>query len=671
MDAAETGNLPGSVSPGSVSSVTLKPLPPPIVPQAPKIVNMDPEEVVHAKQINDDDDRPERRNSVFSATERRNSAFTGSPTWAKGPVDPLFARVFDDDAEEDENVNLAGTSSAETSETPDPTLLTKQRSFLSATSFLSTTKISPVNQESSSRNTATRFRGAAKKAATLGTAFKFPEKKETASPKKKFEPSRVLQRAARKAAVHRVFRAQIITSFKTDALGYSKQRNSDPFAILQTLLSSDTSSRELAELVFDAKKLKQVASSILKANKTEKAREEKEEVKRREAEAKAKMAERRNACASSSTALFENQGQINLDTLSPRENNNLFPPVHDEESLRKTLGFGMTKDEFFKMVDDQSPQEANQIIVARLMQVLATATGHDDETPLSFLRFYSCIDPNGTFMTLWMIVFITFLVWITTVGLVISTFDLDVLNSCTSWSTYNWIDFSIDGFFVADIIGRCFFFGQEGQRLGIWDRHTDLILEPDRVFLNYVKGGFIVDVLTGFPVQWVIMSLYTPCETRDKIGLFRLIRVIRLTRVFKIFNTPQIRKWARQFRRHVGNNYTVQLVRLFSFVVLVTHVWTCVGWIVFSLDTSDDDGDGLTGFEEWKIQLRIPHMEPEDLQTQWFRVYCLVYSVTIKNLCAIENYFSNQTVEAVYGIITIFLSVFINATMLANILEVW
>ena len=277
MNAAETGNLPGSVSPGSapgsVSSVTLKPLPPPIVPQASIIVNMDPEEVVHAKkQIKDDDDRAERRNSVFSATARRNSVFTGSPTWAKGPVDPLFARIFDDDAEEDENFNLAGTSSAETSETPDPTILTKQRSFLSATSFLSTTKISPVNQESSSRNTATRFRGAAKKAATLGTAFKFPEKKETASPKKKFEPSRVLQRAARKAAVQRVFRAQIMTSIKTDALGYSKQRNSDPFAILQSLLSSDTSSREIAELVFDDKKFKQLASSILKANKAEKAR---------------------------------------------------------------------------------------------------------------------------------------------------------------------------------------------------------------------------------------------------------------------------------------------------------------------------------------------------------------------------------------------------------------
>ena len=111
------------------------------------------------------------------------------------------------------------------------------------------------------------------------------------------------------------------------------------------------------------------------------------------------------------------------------------------------------------------------MIVARLMHVLANESGDGEHSPLKFMRVYTCIEPECTFVSCW-------------------------------------------------------------NR-----RSANVILEPDKVFIKYIKGGLLVDVLTGFPIQWVIMVLYSPCD-KGRIGLLRLLRIIRVTRVFKIFNTP-------------------------------------------------------------------------------------------------------------------------------------
>jgi len=62
----------------------------------------------------------------------------------------------------------------------------------------------------------------------------------------------------------------------------------------------------------------------------------------------------------------------------------------------------------------------------------------------------------------------------------------------------------------------------------------------------------LLDVITGFPIQWVIMSVYSPCESAGNIATLRLLRVFRVTRVVKLFSQPIIRHWAKAIRRCVA-----------------------------------------------------------------------------------------------------------------------
>ena len=105
------------------------------------------------------------------------------------------------------------------------------------------------------------------------------------------------------------------------------------------------------------------------------------------------------------------------------------------------------------------------------LQVLADHTKEGESTRLEFMRFYRCINPMSTFMTCWTMIFVTFVAYISTVGLIINTFDLDLQEPC-AWSPLNWLDFAIDTFFVLDVVFCALLFGQTIEYVGAWYVYT-------------------------------------------------------------------------------------------------------------------------------------------------------------------------------------------------------
>ena len=198
-------------------------------------------------------------------------------------------------------------------------------------------------------------------------------------------------------------------------------------------------------------------------------------------------------------------------------------------------------------------------------QVLSEQTREGEDSSLAWMRRYKCIEPEGTFMSCWTFIFVLLVSYICTVGLLISTFDLDVNadqdgSRVCSWSPLSWFDLAVDTFFVIDIIGRLFFFGQSERSVESWSGgYSDVILEPDKVLVNYVRGGFLLDLITGFPIQWIIMAAYSPCESAGNISTLRLLRIFRVTRVLKLLQQPLVKKYARALRRRVGNNHILQV----------------------------------------------------------------------------------------------------------------
>jgi len=297
-------------------------------------------------------------------------------------------------------------------------------------------------------------------------------------------------------------------------------------------------------------------------------------------------------------------------------------------------------------------------------QVLAEQTKMDEaQTKLSWMRCYECLDPDSRFISFWTVFYVTFVVYICTVGLIVGTFDLDAPGEECVWSAYSWFDFAVDIFFVIDIFCRCFLFGVSVDSV---TGERNVVLAPDLVLRHYTKGGgMAVDLVTAFPIQCIIMAVYEPCESAGDIGVLRLLRIFRVTRIFKLFHQPQVRKWMKMLRRQVGNHNLLQIWSHITAVLLFNHVWACFSRMIQGLDQADDDGDGRTGFEEWKDSLNIP------LNIHWFREYTLLFAVTLQNLFAIEPYMADRTLEGWFGIVTLAAGIFINATMLSKILEIW
>ena len=330
----------------------------------------------------------------------------------------------------------------------------------------------------------------------------------------------------------------------------------------------------------------------------------------------------------------------------------------EDEERKKMLGFGMNREDFMQLISEQDALPANQTVIARLMQIVL----EEAQTQISGMRWYKCVDPDSVFISCWTVVYVLLIMYICTVGLLVNTFDLDTPDERCTWSGYNWFDFAIDSFFVVDVLCRCFFFGVVVESTSIGGQ-SSVVTTPDLVLKNYVNGGMPVDVVTAFPVQWVIMAVFTTCESSGNITV--LLHIFRVSRIFKLFQQPLVLKWMKMLRRRVGNYNLIQIWTHITAVLLFNHVWTCFSRMIQGLDTGDDDGDGRTGFEEWKDLLNVPNT------VDWFTEYTLLFNITLQHIFAIEPYQADQVFEGWFGVLTLAMAIFINATMLSKILEIW
>ena len=161
-------------------------------------------------------------------------------------------------------------------------------------------------------------------------------------------------------------------------------------------------------------------------------------------------------------------------------------------------------------------------------------------------------------------------------GLIETAFE--VQDPSCDFSVMVWIDFIVDTFFVADIFGRAFVFGQIIEIPGHFSDSHMVVRQPDQVLLRYVRKGMVIDVITGVPFSWIIMFGGLNCAgTGDgnDIGSLRLIRLIRgtrVTRVLKLFNQPEVRKAIRRLKQRTGHSTLLGIIALLVWTLLLNHV---------------------------------------------------------------------------------------------------
>lgn len=139
----------------------------------------------------------------------------------------------------------------------------------------------------------------------------------------------------------------------------------------------------------------------------------------------------------------------------------------------------------------------------------------------------------------------------------------------------------IDFLFLVDLILN--FFSAYLNELGmIVDDHKEIVT-------NYISGYFIFDFLSSIPIQLIINYAQSSINNR-KFGLARFYKILRLTRLIKMFRVKKYDRILTYFFSHFNLNISYsKIIFMFIMTFLIVHITSCF-W--FFLNKIEDYNHG-------------------------------------------------------------------------------
>lgn len=208
------------------------------------------------------------------------------------------------------------------------------------------------------------------------------------------------------------------------------------------------------------------------------------------------------------------------------------------------------------------------------------------------------------------------------------------------------VDYIVDVMFIIDIFINF--------RTTFVDSNDEVVSDPCRVAVNYMKGWFVVDLLAAIPFELLIMIGNTD-QTTTLIGLLKTARLLRLVRV------------ARKLDRYSEYGTALLLLLMFGFA-LVAH-WLACMW--YAIGNFERPGENSLG---WLTQLgdathmpyndSIPDSGP-DLQTKYLTA--LYFTLSSLTSVGFGNVSANTNGEKVFTILIMFLGALMHAVIFGNV----
>jgi potassium voltage-gated channel Eag-related subfamily H protein 7 len=135
------------------------------------------------------------------------------------------------------------------------------------------------------------------------------------------------------------------------------------------------------------------------------------------------------------------------------------------------------------------------------------------------------------------------------------------------------VNILIDILFIADIVLNF--------RTGYIDEAKKLVLDKTRIRSRYLRGWFILDVVSSFPVQ--VLILINPL-LQDLLGL-KLVRLLKLGRLSRVNRIKILRDMQYNGAIRPG---VVRFVKLMSMYLYIVHITACIYWYLADPALHDD-----------------------------------------------------------------------------------
>ena len=220
-------------------------------------------------------------------------------------------------------------------------------------------------------------------------------------------------------------------------------------------------------------------------------------------------------------------------------------------------------------------------------------------------------------------------------------------------------DFFLDFVFMVDL-GLSFFTG--------YHRDGILVTQPRQVWVNYLLGWFIIDLVSAFPFDVAVngKNAFDPdfvssvnVQTKRQLSLLRMTKVLRLLRLFRVARLSRIVTRLRDHYRFKHSH--VQFIG-FSFVTILVAHWIGCFWFMLA------QLEGLQN-ENWVLHMTLPSdEEPGGLldQTLPYKYFvCLYHAIMV--MATIGSYILPcTTAETIYSIVSMLVGASLFAYGLTN-----
>nr|XP_014428643.2 potassium/sodium hyperpolarization-activated cyclic nucleotide-gated channel 4 isoform X1 [Pelodiscus sinensis] len=158
-------------------------------------------------------------------------------------------------------------------------------------------------------------------------------------------------------------------------------------------------------------------------------------------------------------------------------------------------------------------------------------------------------------------------------------------------NTTPWIVFNVvsDTFFLIDLVLNF--------RTGIVvEDNTEIILDPQRIKMKYLKSWFVVDFISSIPVDYIFLIV----ETRIDSEVYKTARALRIVRFTKILSLLRLLRLSRLIRYihqweeifHMTYDLAsavVRIVNLIGMMLLLCHWDGCLQFLVPMLQDFPED----------------------------------------------------------------------------------
>ncbi|XP_063782540.1 potassium/sodium hyperpolarization-activated cyclic nucleotide-gated channel 4 [Pseudophryne corroboree] len=157
-------------------------------------------------------------------------------------------------------------------------------------------------------------------------------------------------------------------------------------------------------------------------------------------------------------------------------------------------------------------------------------------------------------------------------------------------NTPAWIVFNVvsDTFFLVDLVLNF--------RTGIVvEDNTEIILEPQRIKIRYLKSWFLVDFVSSIPVDYIFLIVETRIDS-EVYKTARALRIVRFTKVLsllRLLRLSRLIRYIHQWEEIFHMTYdlasaVVRIVNLIGMMLLLCHWDGCLQFLVPMLQDFPD-----------------------------------------------------------------------------------